>query len=298
MVALDFPNIEELKLTHYEAIEDYVSHMPETERNAIREHITPLLKIDNPSSDYEWLREFILADVKTLREWTTNQAEKLRFGEFKKLYLTMFSNGPTKYVDTKKTYNAYTLYKAMNIRVCPYCEHEYIDALNIEGKEHRTMEFDHFYPKDDTKYPGLAMCFYNLIPSCSSCNKIKRIVSLDANPYEEGIEDLTYLYPDIEIGVNIETLSEEECAVKFHPKGGMIQNEKALGLEQRYTSQNHIVKDLLKKKQQFPDEKLEKMEKAGFGTKEQLTRALFGAPRAEIKGKELHTKMKHDLIGY
>lgn len=78
----------------------------------------------------------------------------------------------------------------------------------------------------------------------------------------------------------------------------MIQNERALGLEQRYTSQNSTVKDWLKKKQQFSDDKIEEMEKAGFGTKEQLIRAFFGAPRAETKGKELHTKMKQDLIGY
>lgn len=40
------------------------------------------------------------------------------------------------------------------------------------------------------------------------------------------------------------------------------------------------------------------MEKAGFGAADTLRRALFGKPRSEAKGKELHTKMKEDTIGY
>ncbi len=213
MVALTFPNIEELKQMHYKAVENYVSQMPEEERDELRICIAKLPGIDNTSHNYEWLRQFILAEVKILREWTTNHADKLQFGEFKKLYLNRFSNGADKYVDTQRIYNAYTLFKAMDIHVCPYCEHSYIETMNTEGKERRTMVFDHFYPKDDAKYPGLAMCFYNLIPSCPSCNNVKLTAPLGANPYEENIEGLTHLYPDIEIGVNIETLLEDDCSV-------------------------------------------------------------------------------------
>ena len=78
----------------------------------------------------------------------------------------------------------------------------------------------------------------------------------------------------------------------------MVVNERVLALEQRYDVLKPEVRDLLRKKQQFPDEKLEELERMGLYTKEQLKRALFGAPRSEANGHELHTKLKHDLIGY
>lgn len=78
----------------------------------------------------------------------------------------------------------------------------------------------------------------------------------------------------------------------------MILNVKNLALEQRYEQHKMEVYLLLSKKQRYPLEKLEEMERSGFGTIETLTVDLFGKPRKEAKGKELRTKMKEDLIGY
>ena len=80
--------------------------------------------------------------------------------------------------------------------------------------------------------------------------------------------------------------------------GGMVVNNNSLALEQKYGNMAPEVHKLLKNKQQFPDEKLEEMEKMGFGNKENLRRAFFGTPKDEARWHELHTKMKYDLIGY
>lgn len=306
MIALSFPNIEELKRTHSEAVEDYVSQsISEQDRRKVYTCISKLPGFEqydpndeHYASDYEWLRKFILADIHTLRDWATNHADKLRFGYFKDLYLNRFAKGANHFVNTGRSYNAYTLFDAMNIRVCPYCEHEYLAHVRVDNGDRRTMQFDHFYPKDDAMYPGLAMCFYNLIPSCSSCNTLKLTQGIAANPYDSDIESLTNLHPDIMPGVNIETMSNDDCAIKFHASGDMVVNERVLALEQRYDILKPTVRDLLRKKQQFPEEKLEELERMGLFSKEQLKRDLFGAPRSEANGKELHTKMKHDLIGY
>lgn len=306
MIALSFPNIEELQRMHSEAIEDYVRQsIPEPDRRKLYTCISKLPGFEqydpndeHYSSDYAWLRRFILADILTLRDWATNHADKLRFGYFKDLYLNRFAKGADHFVDTGRSYNAYTLFDAMNIRVCPYCEHEYLAHVRVEERDRRTMQFDHFYPKDDALYPGLAMCFYNLIPCCSSCNTLKLTQAIAANPYDADIETLTSLHPDIMPGVNIETLSNDDCAIDFHASGSMVVNERVLALEQRYDVLKPEVRDLLRKKQQFSEEKLEELERMGLFSKEQLKRDLFGAPRAEAKGQELHTKMKHDLISY
>lgn len=305
MIALEFDNIEELKRMHYEAVKDYItSHLSSDAVEALYEEIMTLPhigcsngKID--SKDFSWLEHFILAAPEILEDWSDNHARKLKFKVFKKLYETRFSNGADNYVDSARTYNSYVLFRKMGVKVCPYCEHEYIQALEIHSRPRRTMEFDHFYPKGDNDYPGLAMCFYNLIPSCISCNRLKMSNRIGMNPYQSDIEHYTRLFPDLPIGINMESVVDESaCAVHFHAKGDMKSNVDILGLEQRYEPLSSDVYKLLKNKQDYSMDKLEELERAGFGTKESFMRAIFGKPRSEAKGKELHTKMKEDLIGY
>ena len=119
-----------------------------------------------------------------------------------------------------------------------------------------------------------------------------------ANPYSHDIENLTNLYPDIPVGVNLDSLSEVDCKVRINPLGTMIVNEETLALEQRYDNMTYTAYQLLKNKQEYSDEKLMELERLGLGDANLLKRSLFGKPRKEAKGLELHTKMKYDLIGY
>lgn len=304
MIALDFENIEELKQIHSDAVVDYVmTKLPERDIIALYQRIRALPHIGTypikwDGKDISWIKHFILADLDILKDWVENHADKLRFGTFKKLYKDKFSNGENMFVDSAKTYNAYTLFDKMGIKVCPYCEDEFIEKVTIGEKFKRTMEFDHFYPKGENEYPGLAMCFYNLIPSCIKCNRLKMTNRISANPYSPDIENLTRLYPDLQVGINFESITESECVISFHAQGDMMLNVENLALELRYKQHKTEVFQLLSKKQRYPLEKLEEMKRSGFGTIETLIVDLFGNPRREAKGKELHTKMKEDLIGY
>ncbi len=58
------------------------------------------------------------------------------------------------------------LIKRINIDTCPYCNRSYIYYLSKVGKI--KPQIDHFYPTNI--YPFLALTFYNLIPSCQTCN--------------------------------------------------------------------------------------------------------------------------------
>jgi len=65
--------------------------------------------------------------------------------------------------------------KNFNFRTCFYCNKDFItnfDADKFESnKEVSTFQLDHFYDKGT--YPYLALSFYNLIPSCPTCNSSK-----------------------------------------------------------------------------------------------------------------------------
>lgn len=70
----------------------------------------------------------------------------------------------------KTNYNAYSLAESLQVNVCPYCNRQYTFTIISKGsnKGQTRPEFDHFFSQ--SKYPYLALSFYNLIPSCKICN--------------------------------------------------------------------------------------------------------------------------------
>lgn len=57
--------------------------------------------------------------------------------------------------------------RSLNLRVCPYCGRSYIYAVEENGTMVKP-QIDHFFPK--SKYPYLALSYFNLIPICQTCN--------------------------------------------------------------------------------------------------------------------------------
>lgn len=240
------------------------------------------------------IKSFVLADIHLLFAWVRSCPEKLQFTQLKDIYSGFFSNGAKKYVDGD--YNAYQFLWELGITVCPYCDDEYLDIVTIDDRQRRTSEVDHFFPK--SKYPALAMCFYNLIPSGQNCNGLKLEQELGMSPYESQIEEKTYLYPDIPVGVLLDSISPTECKVRFHAQDGMIKNVDLLGLEQRYERHSPEVYRLFRNLQLYSEEKIDELVRLGFGTKEEIISSNFGPQNPEEKKITLRQKMLKDLTGY
>ncbi|MGY0374610.1 HNH endonuclease [Clostridium sp. JNZ J1-5] len=63
---------------------------------------------------------------------------------------------------------------ALDIHSCPYCNRNFIDVYYGEKAKKPNRfngDIDHYFPK--SKYEYLALCVYNLIPSCKICNHEK-----------------------------------------------------------------------------------------------------------------------------
>ena len=82
---------------------------------------------------------------------------------------------------------------------CPYCNYIKIDIITIKTtsttktKKKAYMDLDHFYPK--SLNPFFALSFFNLVPSCHSCNSSDKgdkpfTISTQINPYHEAFDDL------------------------------------------------------------------------------------------------------------
>ncbi|TDP02195.1 HNH endonuclease domain-containing protein [Flavobacterium sp. 245] len=76
---------------------------------------------------------------------------------------------------------------------CPYCNYNKLDITTISKKNKAYLDLDHFYPK--SLNPFFALSFFNLIPSCHSCNSsdksdIPFSIQTQINPYYESFEDI------------------------------------------------------------------------------------------------------------
>lgn len=102
-----------------------------------------------------------------------------------------FEGQYNKFRNTNDEWGGAYLVKELGIKVCPYCNRNFIDTYNKidkNGKYITNAQLDHFYSQK--YYPYLALSLYNLIPCCSVCNHNK----LDKNneiiyPYEEQFGD-------------------------------------------------------------------------------------------------------------
>jgi hypothetical protein len=71
--------------------------------------------------------------------------------------------------------------KRVNIDTCPYCNRNYIYYLSKSSNI--KPQIDHFFPK--SIYPFFALSYYNLIPSCQTCNGFG--AKEEKDPMDEGL---------------------------------------------------------------------------------------------------------------
>lgn len=143
----------------------------------------------------------------------------------------------------KLNYGALKLVKNLGIDVCPYCNRNFINNTQIYGKDEekqfrRTCQLDHFYPKSE--YPYLALSFYNLIPVCSVCNKIKLDNKMKVNPYNIKNSDEHIIF-DYKFNISINKVSPDTSYMSSDFKS----NWDVLGLEELYKVHTNYLNDLL-----------------------------------------------------
>ena len=155
----------------------------------------------------------------------------------------------------------------LEMKVCPYCNRNYIFNFLKANKKNATAQLDHFF--DKSSYPYLAICMYNLVPSCSTCNQRKSSKKVDIfYPYLESFnESVKFKYDGIKCR---EELSNQELdffdekRVEFHLKP--INNEEKVkkhievfNLKPLYEEHKDIVSELLQKRVIYPDSYIDEL---------------------------------------
>ena len=214
---------------------------------------------------------------------------------------SIFSYSDFSKADTN-AYGAYSLAKNLNRRTCTYCNRIYTNTLSTNrGKKVMRPQFDHWYPQ--TRFPVLAISFYNLIPSCYICNSsAKSDIVLDL---------LTHVHPYIDANQSDEfkfnyvyRTSLDQYRIFVTPTN--INDKKAfntikkLSIDEMYNAHHEELKDLIKIKQAYSEEYISKMQKffpkSGLSPGE-IYRLIFGT---ELDNELLHkrplSKFKRDIL--
>ena len=193
--------------------------------------------------------------------------------------------------------HSYWLMKKLDIRVCPYCNRSYTFTINEKSRSIRP-EFDHFHPQ--TTYPYLALSFYNLIPSCPICNRMKKTNEIDIHPYIEGFNDkCKFKIDDIEKCLLNDDYSNWEISFdktldKFD------KNIDVFALKELYNKHKDFVSEIVFKARAYNDEVykslIETFSNQGLSEKE-MHLLIFGTYLEENKiGLRPLSKLSKDII--
>lgn len=154
-------------------------------------------------------------------------------------------------------WNAYKLSYNLKANVCPYCNRNYTLTVHENKIGVVRPEFDHFYCQKI--YPYFSVSFFNLIPSCHTCNSLKSEINFRTkthiNPYSENFEESykfttgatlrKYLSDGYKISSGIEIVPESTASIEHRTK--VNNNIKDFKLKQIYRYHKDIAQEIFMK---------------------------------------------------
>ena len=194
-------------------------------------------------------------------------------------------------------------FKKLNIKSCPFCNNNYIYFYEKEAGKYNTLAtLEHYYPK--SKYPYLSLSFYNLIPSCNTCNsKFKGSTEKHErkilHPYLEDFNekakfsisvDSLPVNKTIELEVNLKS-NDERCKTSID----------RFQLDKIYKQHNDIAKEIWNKAQVYNESQIEELyksfyQKLGY-TKDDVKDMVFcNYLHKNDINKRNHSKLTQDIL--
>ncbi|MBA9038724.1 MULTISPECIES: hypothetical protein [Priestia] len=293
MIEIHHTDIQKLALVHYEAIEEHLKKKRINKFNTINNwFLNNGLKIN--------LKDAIIApfaELKKIKESYSRVASQEDIMYLKKVYNNYFSKSNT-FLGTKE-YTSSKLVKSLGIRVCPYCNRNYINNIEYGAKGlKRTSQLDHFFSKD--KYPFLAMSFFNLIPSCPSCNHTKHNKEISLSPYDQNHDFDELLKFDYRIHSSNYLEDENEIEVMIITDKIIEKNIEILGLESQYKIHNDVVFELVKKSKMYSASQIKEIKNNFpdlFNDEEEVLRVVFGTSlNSSNFNKRPLSKLQRDIF--
>ncbi|MEA2027976.1 MAG: hypothetical protein U9N49_03250 [Campylobacterota bacterium] len=187
----------------------------------------------------------------------------------------------------------------LSLHTCYYCNIELINTFEgMDKKTKNAFTLDHVIDKGT--YPYLALSLYNFVPSCYVCNsKVKRTKSIESlSPtskdfdFEEKVKFKTFLNNYnllFENPNDIELRLIEDFSNKFD------DYTQALNLNNRYQYHKDKVIEMIHKRKEYPDSRIEELSNLTQKTYEEVKQDLFGIYLNEDLHKRPLSKLIKDI---
>lgn len=266
----------------------------------------------------DWLREFLSKNLQLII--AGKPAELILLNREYKKCASKNSKKPSDFdAEIKKVFNykwlvgdkqrAYEFASKLQVNCCPYCNRNYTVTVLDTARGVVRPDFDHFFSK--SKFPLLALSFYNLIPSCPLCNRsIKGSQKMEYNkyihPYEEGFGSalrINYIAKDADSMIGVKSNIKISVLLSSTDKEKAVRcnnSFKLFKLKEIYEiSHVNEISDIIRKfhisggrylevlQKQFPD----------LGTTDELYQVAFGNFYNEDDfGKKPLAKLTKDIV--
>ena len=283
-------------LKRIEAIKNSKSISRKNKKYRVTKHIKKLLEklIDK---DAQELKNVLLAKpeklIEIIKKYENNQ--NLKKAKYTKealhniLYRIFVDYGYEKIDKLKFIDN-------IGLGSCPYCNRNYVFTTSKNGSI--KPEIDHLYPK--SLYPYLACSYFNLIPSCPTCNGFGAKEAKDtfyvysiSNPYTIKPIDFHFSITPQKVDFIDDVKKEQYDFTNFEIDiYGNKANLEIFHLEELYKQHKDIVLELLIKKVYYPQSYIEELSKYGF-SKDEIYRYLFSNYNQD---EDLHKRPLSKLI--
>jgi len=302
----DKSEIKQLELKYWKVIEKEIFYA--NGRKNIEKYFSHLKTIDRGFAlvfNNVEVRDIIFKKPNEIFDFITLTEDKiLNLSDSDKI--TKFRDKCTKifnYKDKFQTLISEFFRKNIHVSTCCYCNKAYIDNFkNEQGAIKSVFELDHFY--DKATFPYLAISFYNLIPSCPTCNSSN--VKGSQNFFRDNIKILNHSNYDFHEKVKFHTNLQnfpiskpEDIEIKIDPSGTeYIEYVKNMYLEERYQFHKDVVLDMHDKHQRYPETKISDMATTLGITPIQIKKDIFGKLIFETNpdlSSELISKLRIDI---
>lgn len=222
----------------------------------------------------ELIKSFLLADtkgLKVIKQQVDNSEETIK--EETREYLFHL-------YDLFRNSQAAKIYSIISVPVCPYCGMEFLPiGYNKGGVLKYWGDIDHFYSR--SRYPGMSICFYNLIPSCKICNQIKQSKDVEfLNPYDKDYYSKYHFRTDFDNTNDISYLLglNDNFRIRIdapYDSNADISEIKTFCLEDRYSSLKSLVKDIIIKSRAYENIYLDNLIEKYDISHDEIKQALF-----------------------
>ena len=257
--------------------------------------ISKKLKGFRENLDLEKLIKMEYSDLYKLVEYIKSNPSKTKLTiREKDIFLTLYSR-----------LNNALFVKDLDVKVCPYCNRNYILNFQKKGKLNATAQLDHFF--DKKKYPYLAISIYNLVPSCGTCNQRKSTKQENIfYPYLEsfnnsvkfslkGIKSRDELTKE-----NLDFFDEKRVELEYKilkDKEKVEKHIEVFNIKNLYNEHKDIISELLQKRVIYSDDYLESLldeyEGKLFNNKEHLLRLITNG---YVEDKDINKRPLSKLI--